>query len=127
GIAALQPGDHPAALVAERARLVEIGRMAVADETAVALEVREIRAERRGDRLAEVVRRGAECGDRVADLRRQAVNAKPTGDLRRGGEPVADRREVARAAAVEAEPGERAGGVGRRRQRRAELRPEPGV
>ncbi len=97
GIARLQPGDHPAALVAELARLVEIAAVAVAHEAAVALQVRQVVAKRRADGGDQRGRRGGERRHRFRDLvghLRPGADARGNGDAH--GEPLADRRQVAR-------------------------------
>ena len=110
GVARLQAGDDAAALVAELARLVEVGAMAVADEAAVALQMRQVVGERRRRaRRPAPPARAASAGARLGDLgrqrrRRRCASREPRGD----GEPVADRGEVARAAAVERQARQRA-------------------
>ena len=126
GVARLQAGNHPAALVAEPPRLVELGVVAVADEAAVALQMRQIWPERGGEGFDQPGRRRGDGGRRRGDLLGEGA-VQPAGDPPGGGETVADGGEIARAAAVEGEPRQRPGEVGRGGEVAAEPLSEPGV
>ena len=119
-VVGLQPGDHPPALVAELPRLVELGVVAVADEAAVALQMRQVECQRRAEALA---RAPAGSAERRRDRGELLPAAGPLGQHAehhgRRVEPVADRGEVARAAAVEHQPRQRPGEVGRGGERLA--------
>ena len=129
GVSRLQPGDHPAAVVAQLAGLVEIGAIAVADEAAVALEIAAGVGKRRAERARAAPaapparsRRGA------GELRRQSSRG---GEHRRAARaaissPSRDGGEIARTAAIERQPRRGAGDVGRRRETLADRLAEAG-
>ncbi len=131
GVARLQRGDHPARFVAQRARLVERGVVAGAHEAAVALEQRQFVGERRRQL-------GCDRGIGPAQRRRSAAAisagsvasaVERVGEARRCRDAVADGGEVARAAAADHQPRQRARQIGRRlaaaraRRRAASRRP----
>ena len=78
GVAGLQAGDDPAALVAEAARLVEFGAEAGADEAAVALQVRQVVGERRSERRLRASPGGAPALRRRRRVRPAAPSASPS-------------------------------------------------
>ncbi len=113
GVAGLEPGHDPAGVVAQLARFVEREIVAGPDEAAVAREKRQVLAECGSEAQAERgidPARGA-CG--VGEVRRQIGLFEQPGRERGGGrEAVAQRREVAWAAAPEAQPRQGARHVG---------------
>ena len=119
GVARLQRGDHAPALVAQRARLVERGEARRRDEAAVARDERQLVGERRLEvarQRAVVARRAA---SQAARQRRPAASGavSSVAPMRGAGvEAVAQRGEIARAAAVERQPRQRAHEIRRRRR-----------
>ena len=101
GVVALQAGDDPPAVVAQLPRLVEIGPAAVADEAAVALQMRQVVGERGAERIGERGRSGAQGRNRARDFVGEFVDGEATGDAGGNIEPVANGGEIARPAAVE--------------------------
>ena len=106
GVARLQCGDHAAALVAQAAPFVELVRVPGGDEPAVAGEERQFGGERTPEAFDEdavlaepVPRLGQPLGQR--HKARLGQHAAQRGRL---AKRPAQRREVARAAAPEAEP-----------------------
>ena len=104
-ILGLQLGDHPAALVAQPAGVVELGVEGRRHERAVAGEERRLGDQRsvepRDQRLVpgqRLARRGEHRGELVRQRRAQPLRLR---------QAVADRREIARAAAVERQPRQR--------------------
>ena len=94
------------------------GAVALAHETAVALEVRRVIDQRRGQRIAQLAADGAQLAGDAAQLLGQAharaFAGQQLGALPGGREPIAYGREIARRAAPEAEPRDRARNVRRR-------------
>ena len=88
------------------------------DESAVALEKRQLVGQRRFKIALERAAVGAQPGVGREELGREIVSRlEQAPDRRRRGKAVPDRREVARAAAVEAEARQRAHEIGRMRER----------
>ena len=122
GVARLQRRDHAAGFVAQRTRLVERGVVARAHEAAVALEMRKLVGERRrelgGDRGVGPAQRPRRLRELGGEVRRSSSSAaKPAA----ASDAVADGGEVARPAAADHEPRQRAGEIGRRREARAHV------
>ncbi len=115
GVAHLQRGDDAARFVAQRARLVERALAARAHEAAVALERRQFVGECAG-KLGRDGRIGPpQCGRRLRDLvRHDRKRREPCRKLGRGRDAVADAGEIARPAAADDKPRQRAGEIGRR-------------
>ncbi len=107
------------------ARFVERAVVARAHEAAVALERRQLVAERRRklgrDRGIGPAQRGRGVGD-LGGGRRGLSEAR--GDFGRGNEADLDRRKVARPATADHQAGERTGEVGRRRKPSAQIAPQ---
>ena len=121
GIARLQRRDHAAGFVAQRARLVERGVVARAHEAAVALEVREARR-RAPPRARRRSRHRAGAAPRPlarAPPAMAALLVELGRELGGGDDAVADGGEVARAAAADHQPRQRAGEIGRGLEARA--------
>ena len=114
-IAAFQLDDQPAAVVAQGAQLVEFRRIGRRDEAAVAGEQRQIGGERAGqaidqlDVMAEIAAHARQPRRQRRQLRRPF---EQRAQFRRFGQRIADGREIARAAAAEAEARERALEIG---------------
>ena len=73
GVARLQRGDHPPRVVAEPPRLVEFAVVALADEAAIGLEVRQTVAKRRRQVRHQPGRRAAQRGQGIGDLGRRIL------------------------------------------------------
>ena len=110
-VARLQLGDQPPALVAQAAQLVQLLPVALGDEAAVANRERQIRGQRCVQQpdefavLAQVLHCSGDAG------RRRTAQAGVGGEITQvagGRERVADRREIARAAAAQRDPRQRA-------------------
>ena len=122
GIARLQRGDHPARFVAQRARLVERAVVAGAHEAAVALEQGQLVGERRRERIGDGRIRTAQRGGRVCQLGRDLSGLlQRAGELRGRQNAVADGGKIARTAAVDHQPRQRAGEIGRGLEPRAHV------
>ena len=127
-IARLQGCDHRASFVAQRAGFVEAGVETWPHETAVAA----LQGQIVGKRLAKP---GGQCGvDRggggacLAQLLRRLRRPAKRGAERGGGdEAVPHGGEIARAAAIERETGERASQIRRRLERHPRLAPQDGL
>ena len=123
-VARLQPGDQPAALVAQGAQLVQLRRIARRDEAAIARQHRQIGRQRAGETVhqrampAKIVER---LGDPLRQ-RRQRWCARQIAQHRTFRQRVADRRQVARAAPVQRQPCQRALDIRAALQRLAQLR-----
>lgn len=118
GIASLQRGDHLARIGLQQPGLVQIGVIALAHETAIAPEQRQIIGQRRRQRLApcriERLKAGA-CSRKLWRERRRAFQI--TANSPCGGEAIPQRREIARAAAPDEQPRQRPGDIGAARSR----------
>ena len=120
----LQGGGYEPALVAQRPHVVEPGIVAGADEAAVAPEQRQVVVERTGQLSRQ------SFGKLLQPLRRRAkqrclvqIGFRQHGGDRGGAiEPGAHHVEIARAAALKAEPRQRAQHVGDCPERLADLR-----
>ena len=125
GVGRLQAGDDLAAAVAQAPMLIEIGVGAVTDEAAVARVDGKGVVQRARQRLLDLRRSGGQAFGNAHELARQAERLAGAQQLRRqivsGDDRIADRAEIARAAAPERQPGERAGEVGRGLQRFAQI------
>ncbi len=124
-IFALQLGDHPPALVAQRARFVKRGQRAGSHEAAIAPVQRQFVAQRRGEVvLQRAVRIHDPRAGRSEILPGSRRFSQRASDLARDPQSVADRGEIARAAAIEAQAQQRANEIRRCAQRRAQIRPQ---
>ncbi len=127
----LQPGDQLAALVAERHYLVQFGRETAADEAAVARVHRQLVGERRVQPLdqrgvlAEVRGGFGEARGEGAERALFLGLCQPVAGLVRAAEPIADGGKIARSAAPERQPRQRACHVRAFGKRIAEVAPEP--
>ncbi len=114
GVARLQGGDGPAALVAQFAQFVELGRVATGDKPAVAGEERQFGGEGAAEALdqrsmlAEALLGFGESVGQGHQPRRGQLGPQRSGLAER----VAQRGEVARSATAEAEASERALDIG---------------
>ncbi len=115
-VARLQRRHHAARFIAQRARLVERAVVAGAHEAAVALQIRQVIGKRRGERRDDRIVRRRERTRRFGDLVRRFQRGEPPREFLRCDKPVADRRKIARAAALEHQPRQRAREVRRRRE-----------
>ncbi len=115
GDAALQFGDGLTAFVAQLALLVERGRIARRDEAAVARLQRQRLRKRPAQALDQNVVHAkllAQRGQLGRRRRFRQMRAHPRAQTRGTGQPAADGGEVARPAAAEPEPRQRAFDVG---------------
>ena len=108
----LQGADEAPALVAQRMLFVERGDVAAGDEAAVAREQGQVGGERAGQPVDEHVV-DAEAGDRVGEaVGKRCQSSGTVGEVRPqgigGAQRVAQRGEVARTAAADAQAPERA-------------------
>jgi hypothetical protein len=104
----LQVRDDAARLVAQPAHLVEFGIVARAHEAAIALEQRHLIVEGPFEMVAEGRGESLDAGQCVGHLFGDARVGKQRSDLGSRRHAGAQRAEVARAAAVERQPRERA-------------------
>ena len=112
GVARLQRSDDAARFVAQRARLVERGVVALAHEAAVALEAGQFGGKRGGKLGGQHAVRTLARAQRVGDLRRRRFKrANRASEIGRGQDAVANGGEVARAAAANRQPRQRAGEI----------------
>ena len=113
GIGRLQTGDDLAAFVAQLARLVEIGAVAGAHETAVALQVGQVVGERCRNRGDQIGGRGSERRHRLRNLSRNVRRRADVGGERdRRRKSLADRRQIARAATLKRDARQRPRQIG---------------
>ena len=123
GVARLHRGDHEARGVAQIAGLVECGLIAFAHEAAVALDQRQLFGKRALEFARQIARRAAQ---RLHDRRRSPAAelsscASRASAASAASNAVAQAGEIARAAASDRQPRQRARHVGRRAQRGAEV------
>ena len=119
-VARLQRRHHAARFIAQRAGLVERAVVAGAHEAAVALQIRQIVGKRRRERRDDGIVRRRERTRRLGDFVGRFQCGEAARQLLRRREPVADRRKIARAAALKHQPRQRAREIRRGR----ELRPD---
>ena len=128
----LQLQDHAAAVVAQRARLIEFGPDARAHEAAVAGQRRQVVAEAFGQQGAELGEVGMQAGvqrlERLGHLggqldQRVLGGDEEAGDRLADAEAVAQAAEVAGTAAAQRQAAERARHVAQALQRLAQLLP----
>ena len=106
--------DHAPTLVAQRPRFVQRLDSPWPHEAAVALDERQVIGEHRGEVARQRLAVGFELRSGPREFGRQIVCAfEKAHDGVRRGDPVADRGEVARAAAVEAQARQRPQEIGR--------------
>ena len=123
GVARLHRGDDEAGGVAQIAALVERGLIAFADEAAVALDQRQLVGERALELAREIARGAAQRlhhGQRFPAAALRAAPSRASACV--GGEnAVAQAGQIARAAASDRQPRQRARHVGRGAQRGADI------
>src|SRR5262249_51198274 len=124
-IARLELEDQLAAVVPERAELVELGAIALGDEAAVAGHERQVGAERALEPLDQHPVMAELGGERreIARARQAVLDLEPRAQRLGGGQPVAQAGEIARAAAAEAEARQGAADIRAALQRRAQVVP----
>ena len=128
GIARLHRGDHEARGVAQIAGFVERALIAFADKAAVALDQRQLFGQRAFEFARQLARRLAQRRhDRNDILRRLVELRQPRQRLVGGEDAVAQAGEIARAAAPDRQPRQRARHVGRGAQRGADIVARGGV
>ncbi len=112
GVARLERGDDLSRILAEQPGLVDLGVVARAHEIAVAAVERQVVGERPGQFVRESPVGPVEAAGEAGEAVRQILPRQARAEGRGGGEPVAQGGEIARAGAVQADAGERAGDVG---------------
>ena len=121
----LQRGHHLAAVVAQAARLVEVGAVAGAHEAAIAPQVRrriDEGAREQGLQLARAPRQAlGDGGKRIRQADAAGPRAQQAGAGARGRQPVAHGGKVARLAALQGQPRDGAGDIGRGAQQAAHV------
>ncbi len=121
----LQRRHHLAAVVAQRAGLVEIGAETRSHEAAVAALMRGIVDQRTGEQVGKVAPASRQASGDVGERLRQADAAgavtQQTRACRGRRQPVAHGSQVARASALQGEAGDGPRDVGRSPQRAAQI------
>ena len=111
-VARLQRGHDPARLIAQRPGLIECLIVTGANEAAVAAKRRKLVGERVGKLTRYRRIRAAQGGSGFAEFLRERLEVtQPAGEFLGGQESLADRGEIARSAAPERQPRERAGQI----------------
>ena len=122
GVARLHRGDDEARGVAQVAGLVERGLIAFANEAAVALDQRQLLGQRALEFARQLARRAAQRRHHRSDILRRMIElVEPRQRLVGGEDAVAQACEIARAAAADRQPRQRARHVGRAAQDGADI------
>ena len=128
GIARLHRGDHEPRGVAQIAGLVERAVIAFADKAAVALDQRQLFGQRALEFARQIARRLAQRRHDRNDVLRRRLEPRQSRQRLIGGEDaVAQGGEIARAAASDRQPRQRARHVGRGAQNLADVVARGGI